>query len=432
MIRSLSTHIDARVYAWLISLVVLQSLIDSGLCFSPEGFSSNRIYEGHVDGVESMKELSRAIQLPQVNTLKMLQYFEAPNVYLNSDFSPLESVNFLRDSCGIKRAHVHEMIKRHPKLTACLLMRIHASNPPLQSSLAVVREYVGENGVQMVVKENMGVFRTATRNNIRAKLAFLHNHPSIQASSKDISRLLIKNPELFSYSMTNIRDVTNFLFDYVEMNGDDVWKVMTKAPVLFSYSVKENLLPTLEYFQGPLVKFRMSEIRSMVRAYPPFLFHSNETQLEDVRLLMNDIFEGDQNDIARISMLEPIIWNLSINLLKDRVIFLVEIMELTLVELQSLVSNFPKLLTLQVESNLQPTFRFFLEHIREKEELREYVLECPPVVACSLETRLRPRCNEMNTVLGIELVQTPAYIMLLNEKKFSEWIEKVREMTALD
>ena len=49
---------------------------------------------------------------------------------------------------------------------------------------------------------------------------------------------------------------------------------------------------------------------------------------------------------------------------------------LDLEELQTILTSFPKMFTLQVDTNLKPTIEFFLKQM-SKSELREYVLECP-------------------------------------------------------
>lgn len=160
----------------------------------------------------------------------------------------------------------------------------------------------------------------------------------------------------------------------------------------------------------------------MITIYPPFLYYSDQYQLDSVRILFQEIFD-DQNDILRISMLEPIIWGLPMQELKSRVVFLIESMELDLEELQTILTSFPKMFTLQVDTNLKPTIEFFLKQM-SKSELREYVLECPSVLACSLESRLKPRSNALQKIGYESVFDTPAYLMLLNEKKFQDWIAK--------
>ena len=382
-------------------------------------FESKKRYKGGVDGIEILKELSRTIQLSQTHSMKLLPYFEDSSVFIDANFCPMESISFLRGSCGIKRSQIHEMIKRHPGLTATLLMRIYASNPPLKSSKNIIEEILGDENQ---ISPRLSVIRTASRSDIRSKLQFLCKDSSIKLSSFEVDKLLRKNPELFSYDLRNIKKVINFLQKDVYMSMDELRRVVTKSPVVLSYSVEQNLTPTVKYFQSDGIRFRLQEIRSMIGVYPPFLYYSDQSQLERVRLLFEDIFD-DSDDILRISMSEPIVWGLPTDELKARIVFLVESMHLDLEELQMILTSFPKLFTLQVETNLKPTIEFLLRQM-SRSDLRDYVMECPSVLACSLESRLRPRSNKLNEIGYDSICDTPAYVMLLNDQRFREWIEK--------
>ena len=382
-------------------------------------YESNRLYKGGVDGVETLKEMSRALQLSQSYSMQLLPHFESPQVFLDNNFSPLDSINFLRENCGMKRSRIHEMIKRHPELSARLLMRVHASNPRLKSTANIIYDMLGDD-CQMT--KDSSVMRTASRSDVRSKLRFFSTHPSIGLSSSELNKLLLKHPELFSYNLKNMKDVIHFFQNDAQMSPEELQRVINKSPVVLSYSVEHNLKPTVLYFQGDNIRFRLQEIRSMIGVYPPFLYYSDKSQLEKVRQFLEDIFD-DSNDILRVSMSEPIVWGLPIDELKARVIYLVESMELDLEELQLILTSFPKLFTLQVETNLKPTIEFFLNQTT-KGDLRDYVMECPSVLACSLESRIQPRDDVLRGIGFDSVCDTPAYIMLLSDPRFRDWIDK--------
>lgn len=376
-----------------------------------------------------MKQLSRDIQLPQSYTLNLLPYFESPYVYISSDFSPSESVGYLRNECNVKKAFVHSMIRRHPGLSAGLLMRIHASNPPIMTIRDVLRQYLTDAQVQQVEESNSSVLRTVSRTQLRSKLSFLSNHECpLSQDSKIMSMLLTKHPEFFAYPIKNIRGALSFVEESLQMSADETQRLVTKMPVFLSYSINNDLAPSIRFFEDEL-GFSPSQIRRMIITYPPVANYSGHANIEAVLDLMNEIFD-DPKDILRISLVEPIVWSLPIDDLVSRVSFLSQSMELDLDELRIILTSLPKLLTLSVDNNVMPKMDFFLKHM-SKEDLRAYVLESPTILSSSLDSRIRPRIEQISQ-LGFDISVTPAYLMMSNNKQFEAWRNQFTAVSGIE
>mmetsp|Transcript_23671 Transcript_23671/g.40149 ORF Transcript_23671/g.40149 Transcript_23671/m.40149 type:complete len:93 (+) Transcript_23671:3-281(+) len=81
---------------------------------------------------------------------------------------------------------------------------------------------------------------------------------------------------------------------------------------------------------------------------------------------------------------------------------------------------FPQMLGLGTEKNLKPKIAFLRSRLSEQ-DLKEFVLYQPSLLAYSLDKRIRPRVEAMEK-LSISLAYSPPYLMCLTDQKFEHWL----------
>jgi mTERF domain-containing protein len=160
--------------------------------------------------------------------------------------------------------------------------------------------------------------------------------------------------------------------------------------------------------------------RRMVESYPQVLQYSVETTwIPKLTFLKTSLHLERSKDAAHIvSSYPPTLW-LRDELLQNKLDFLETTLELNKAELRYVATSFPQLLGLSVDQNLRPTCQFLLENM-SLEQLREFCLYQPSLLAYSLEGRLRPRIERMREN-AIFFGYSPPYLMSLSDEKFQQW-----------
>ena len=154
--------------------------------------------------------------------------------------------------------------------------------------------------------------------------------------------------------------------------------------------------------------------------------------INQCKFFMEELRLHSHDDISQIaSKFPPTLW-LPEHTILSKTQFLRDELGLTHDELRSVLVSFPQVLGLSLDENLRLTVDFLLREIDGKDDeggggaglsrdrLREFVLYQPALLAYSLEGRIRPRIQNMNS-RGVSFGYAPANIMCKTNEKFDEW-----------
>jgi hypothetical protein len=238
----------------------------------------------------------------------------------------------------------------------------------------------------------------------------------LHLSPKETSKLLMAHPQMLNYHTCTLQSSATYFRDELGLNAR---RMITKRPMVLTYSVEQQLRPTFTFLR----KMGSSEWtgwRRMMESYPQVLQYSVQTAWNPKLLFLETSLQLERSkDAARIiCSYPPILW-LRQELLSDKLDFLETVLELNKAELRYLVTSFPQLLGLSIEQNLNPKCHFLLENM-SLEQLREFCLYQPSLLAYSLEGRLRPRIELMRSY-AIAIGYSPPYLMSLSDEKFQQW-----------
>jgi mTERF len=253
-----------------------------------------------------------------------------------------------------------------------------------------------------------------SRSNVR-QLLYLFTD-DLQLSSKETIKVLMGYPQLLNYHTSTLRSSATYFRDEVGLNAR---RMITRRPMVLTYSVEQQLRPTLEFLKK-MKSSNWTGWRRMVESYPQVLQYSVETTWIPKLAFLKTFLQLERSkDAAHIvSSFPPILW-LRDELLRTKLDFLETTLQLNKAELRYLVMSFPQLLGLAVDQNLRPKCQFLLETM-SLEQLREFCLYQPSLLAYSLEGRLRPRIERMKDN-AIYFGYSPPYLMSLSDEKFQQW-----------
>jgi hypothetical protein len=254
-------------------------------------------------------------------------------------------------------------------------------------------------------------------------------------ATKVIAEIVVARPHLFHLSVeTNLKPRIDFLVQTCHLSSKHVATLVKSSSGILGLSVEENFKPTLYYLLQILSQKDDIEGRQALNnvslSHPPILALSEKNMKQKVdyfdaidAALSTKTSPGDSL-AARIAVRSPVVYSLS---LKDNIVPTVEFLakvsgfydatspleesricrtnrgsrQANDATLGALLREYPGILTLSLEGNLQPTFNFYnkerdtqswidVELVRHKPKVRGRY------VAASLFQRLLPRWQYWN------------------------------------
>jgi mTERF domain-containing protein len=238
-----------------------------------------------------------------------------------------------------------------------------------------------------------------------------------------ITAIIMKAPQIFQYSASNIIETIEF-FQCHNLTQEDIGYMITSRPLVLTHSIDGKLKCTLDFFQNDLYMNEASWKRVIIR-YPQ-VFSCKITHLP-IRAKYLEAACGLNNklDVSwMISAFPPVLW-LSEENIGCKLSFLRDQFSFDEVELRDILVTYPQILGLSVEKNLKPKISYLLDKENggglTLQELKEFVLYQPALLAYSLSTRIKPRVTKMNEIF-IRLSYSPPSIMSLTDTKFDAWL----------
>jgi len=196
-------------------------------------------------------------------------------------------------------------------------------------------------------------------------------------------------------------------------------------PTVLTHSIENKLIPSIQFFQNYL-SITEERLCKVLSRYPQ-VFSVKVNKLVDKANFIKDAMGLDQwHEVSYvISMFPPVLW-LSEDNLSKKVAFLKNEFQLDSEELTYIILTYPQVLGLGVEQNLRPKLNFLLDIENgaglTPNELKEFTLYQPALLAYSLDGRIRPRITLMKQH-SITFAYSPPHLMSFSNSKFNEWLD---------
>jgi len=297
---------------------------------------------------------------------------------------------------------LQEAIERHPLLMARVLTsdKLHTA------------EYLLFKRAEVSSSQWSEKLSSNPPSRYRAKQLTLFLKSRLFFSPAEINKVIISQPKLFTYNVKKFEEVVDFLITQVPT--PDVKVIVKRWPILLTYSVESRIKPGVIFLKS-LGNTRWKRI--LVK-YPQVLTHSVNTvlrpKLEYLAGLLN--VRSAKNLVTNYP---PLLW-LSSDLIQRKFEFLKERLDLTQVEAEVLVETYPQILGLSIENNMMPKIEYLLLHL-PPDQLREWALYQPAILAYSLNKRLIPRFEQLKAA-DIAISYSPKYLMSMTDSKFESWL----------
>jgi hypothetical protein len=329
---------------------------------------------------------------------------------------PSDKYQLLVSKVGpLKRSKIERYIQRHPFLTYRALDSSALRN--VYSQLQMDLDLTPAQVASLMKRSHKWTYR----GNIRAICNYFK---AIGMKREKVATIILKAPQILQYSASNIIETVEF-FQGHNFAQEDIACMIMSRPLVLTHSINDKLKCTLEFFKNDLSMNEASWKRVIIR-YPQVF--SCKIEHLSLRAKYLEIACGLNNklDVSwMISAFPPVLW-LSEENLESKLSFLRDQFTFDKVELRDILVTYPQILGLSVEKNLTPKIEYLLDKENggglTTQELKDFVLYQPALLAYSLTSRIKPRVKKMNDSF-IRLSYSPPSIMSLTDAKFDAWLQ---------
>ncbi|KAL9184299.1 hypothetical protein ACHAXT_002385 [Thalassiosira profunda] len=243
--------------------------------------------------------------------------------------------------------------------------------------------------------------------------------------------MIVSRPQLLIYSLPNVMATTTYFTKELGLSADEFASMLQAYPSVLMHSIDTRLRPTVDFLQNECGggKENWASWKRVVHSYPKIFSISLERTLRPkLQFLCDKRCLGlKRSELSQVvGRFPPTLWLTEDNL-QSKLDFLTTSLDLKESELRALVVSYPQILGLSLD-NLNEKMSFFLGDGRDaincglsKQQLKEFVLYQPALLAYSLEKRLRPRTEQMQEK-NIFFYYCPKNLMSYTDAKFESWI----------
>ena len=319
----------------------------------------------------------------------------------------------------------NEIASRHPQL-AQDISKPNAFIRPTDEWLCQYLSLSKSDEKRMNARLPDGSIKRLGRHRLHEWLAFFLSD-TVGLDNEQLRRMLVSRPILLSYKLSNVKSTTEYFREELGLSSTEFASVLRAYPSVLMYSIDNRLRPTVSFLQNKVGggKDNWTSWKRVILKYPKIFSQSIEkTLLPKVDFVCDGRVKGKgtrlgltRSELSQVvGKFPPILW-LSEKNLQSKLDFLNESLGLNDKELRAIIVAYPQVLGLSLEKNLIPKMIFFLgdnmdmnvqdlpyvlthedESINcglSKDQLKEFVLYQPPLLAYSFEKRLKPRISRM-------------------------------------
>jgi len=342
---------------------------------------------------------------------------ELSNLYLNENHYYF--TNITKIVGPMNRGYVLDMILTHPKLIAKVLT--HSDETDCKQLRSVYDQIINDLNISSLshkIRLKKFPLEKMNRRNVRRIFQLFYE---LGMTTDFLSGVILKAPQLLSYSSVNIQKSIKYLQNE-GLTNEGICKMIHIRPMILAGSTREG--KRMDLIFRFLQKDLNIDSKKLFYRYPQVLELKADGLIEKARFLSQVLKLRRWNDVSSvISTFPPLLW-LSESNVQEKVNFLEKEFELDDDDLRDIIVTYPQIMGLSVEKNLKLKVDFMLsEHVAlTRIELKDLVLYQPALLAYSLEGRIKPRLCKLQEN-SISFSYAPPYLMSLSDSKFEEWLE---------
>jgi len=241
---------------------------------------------------------------------------------------------------------------------------------------------------------------------------------SAGVKSKDMKRILVRQPQILEYTLGNLKSHVDFLVS-IGVPNTRIGQIISAAPSMFSYSVEQSLKPTVRYLIED-VGIEESDVGKVVQLSPQILVQKIDSAWKSRSLFLSKELGAPKDSIVKMVTKHPQLLHYSIeDGILPRINFLRSI-GMRNTDILKVLTSLTQVLLLH-SCHHSPLFLFLLSffnyvHCSLNMCLMVYVLLHIPcqVLSLSLEDNLKPKYLYLVNDLKNEVQSLTKYPMYLS------------------
>lgn len=239
-----------------------------------------------------------------------------------------------------------------------------------------------ESHFTYIYERHMACFQI-NRASAEERLEFLL---SAGVKSKDMKRMLVRQPQILEYTLSNLKSHVAFLVG-IGVPDARIGQIISAAPSLFSYSVEQSLKPTIRYLIEE-VGIEETYLGKVVQLSPQILVQRIDSAWKSRYLFLSKELGAPKDSIVKMVTKHPQLLHYSIEQgILPRINFLRSI-GMRNSDILKILTSLTQVLSLSLEQNLKPKYLYLVNDLKnEVQSLTKY----PMYLSLSLEQRIRPR-----------------------------------------
>jgi len=381
--------------------------------------------------------LSDTMNLSKPEIRILLQKFPTL-LHLSADSNLAPKILFLLRLLDFSRQELKDMILACPSI-------LGYNKQNLKSKVGFFTNLMGysQDETRTLLLKEPNLWRASVKTGLIPHMRFLIRDMQIPRNVL-AHKIVAVNPRILLYSLD--QNIIPKLIFYgimtLQMDLKHVQKLLATYPQFMNYNLDRHILPITRYFLKDL-EFSPTEFRSMLLAYPRIITHALTKIKYMVGFLRYEVgLSGTQ--VKRVLYQAPQVLGMKDSTIREKIDFLKQTFDLSdhhtksdeyysynnndspqvKGELQTVIAGMPRLLVLNVHSNLKPKVLYLRQAFNgDQAVLRAAVVRSPTLLAYSLKNRIQPRMQA--------LLEEPAldpglitWAICLKDDKFQEWLVK--------
>ncbi|TKW35541.1 hypothetical protein SEVIR_2G380300v4 [Setaria viridis] len=204
--------------------------------------------------------------------------------------------------------------------------------------------------------------------------------------SKDMKRILVRQPQILEYTLSNLKSHVDFLVS-IGVPSTRIGQIVSSAPSMFSYSVEQSLKPTVRYLIEE-VGIEERDVGKVVQLSPQILVQKIDSAWKSRSLFLSKELGAPKDSIVKMVTKHPQLLHYSIeDGILPRINFLRSI-GMRNSDILKVLTSLTQVLSLSLEDNLKPKYLYLVNDLKnEVQSLTKY----PMYLSLSLDQRIRPR-----------------------------------------
>ncbi|CAB9498167.1 mitochondrial transcription termination [Seminavis robusta] len=223
----------------------------------------------------------------------------------------------------------------------------------------------------------------------------------LDINDKTLKKIVIACPSILGYRITTLEGKMKYYQETLGWSIKDLTKVMAMPTIpIMTYSIEENIEPKLQWFRNTF-NATIDDISKVFMKNPVVLHASQNDMGERLEFLQDQLALNSTEAKWKLVCTSPGILVLTKDLLEKKILwFQSSSLGLTKSQAANVIRKQPKLLTMSIKSNLEPTVKW-LNHRFGQTETKKLVTVQPSILGFSIHSKLEPQADYIQGTFGL-------------------------------